>query len=542
MALDTNIPLMGKPIDSANPLQQLSQTMRQNTMDKAALAGNQLDLQSKQNIFGTQVLAAAAGTGDQNTWTAAKQQLQQKGIDVSGIPDDIASGQKYTEAARLAQSPYGSLINAAGKMDANAAAAAGVNGTMVQPNLFMNSIAHLGGSPAAAQGSAPSAQPMPTQQAPEAPQGEANPNGPGMSLPGANQMQQLDPKEQQGVQLLKYHYDNASPEDQKQVQEVSANAIRLAQLQNDPKSVQEFLNDPKNIKTQANLELRDLWNSDQTPNKSEFWAENQSHINVGVLTGAINLPQGGNALPPAGNTADRTALNSGNIQQRFTPSQGPADESPKAKNDRIANELAIYKANLEADPNHAAAMKSAEAGATKNAQNEADKKAVYPKATAALNDYKASVQETTRNIDEAIALVNGYSTAGWGAALKSLPATDAHTLDQKLQTIKTNIGFDKLQDMRTNSPTGGALGGVSDFENRNLQAVKGSLDQYQKAEVLIDNLNQLKRQVNDGVQRLDTAYQQDFAPFLGQNNAPQQQSDPGGFQQTPSGVKYRVIQ
>jgi hypothetical protein len=58
-------------------------------------------------------------------------------------------------------------------------------------------------------------------------------------------------------------------------------------------------------------------------------------------------------------------------------------------------------------------------------------------------------------------------------------------------TIKSSIGFDRLQQMRDESPTGGALGQVSELELITLQATLGSLDLNQSEEQLLDNLERL---------------------------------------------------
>jgi hypothetical protein len=73
----------------------------------------------------------------------------------------------------------------------------------------------------------------------------------------------------------------------------------------------------------------------------------------------------------------------------------------------------------------------------------------------------------------------GWNTAGVGGSLAFLPATDARNLGAKLQTIKANLGFDRLQQMRAESPTGGALGQVAVQELAALQATVASLDQMQ---------------------------------------------------------------
>ena len=88
---------------------------------------------------------------------------------------------------------------------------------------------------------------------------------------------------------------------------------------------------------------------------------------------------------------------------------------------------------------------------------------------------------------------------GFGAMLSSVPGTDAKALAGLLETIKANISFNKIQEMRANSPTGGALGNVSDRDMKTLAAVAGSLDQSQDAEQLRYNLERLRRTYNEVV-------------------------------------------
>jgi hypothetical protein len=98
----------------------------------------------------------------------------------------------------------------------------------------------------------------------------------------------------------------------------------------------------------------------------------------------------------------------------------------------------------------------------------------------------------TDDIRRATELASGGWTTGLaGTALREIPSTDAHNLVKVIDTIKANVGFDRLQQMRESSPTGGALGPVSDFENRMLQSVLGSLETSQGQEQLLYNLNRL---------------------------------------------------
>ena len=84
-----------------------------------------------------------------------------------------------------------------------------------------------------------------------------------------------------------------------------------------------------------------------------------------------------------------------------------------------------------------------------------------------------------------------------GSMTKGIPGSPAHDLGELLTTIQANIGFDKLQAMREASPTGGALGQVSDFENRQLQAIYGSLAQSQSEPQLRYNMMRLYNTYND---------------------------------------------
>ena len=80
----------------------------------------------------------------------------------------------------------------------------------------------------------------------------------------------------------------------------------------------------------------------------------------------------------------------------------------------------------------------------------------------------------------------------FGALLSRVGGTDANNLRSQLATIKSNIGFDKLQSMREASPTGGALGNVSEKENEYLQSVLGNVEQSQSPEQLKKNLLRLR--------------------------------------------------
>lgn len=164
-----------------------------------------------------------------------------------------------------------------------------------------------------------------------------------------------------------------------------------------------------------------------------------------------------------------------------------------------------------------ASGKAAIAGAVETAKDTAsmqvDKQKAFPKARNTLSSLEQQWNLVDDSIDRALKQIAPYS-AGAGAWTKVIPSSPAKDLEQTLETIKANVGFDKLQDMRANSPTGGALGQVSDFENKLLQSVKGSLVQNQSPSQLRANLERVRDDLRQLRKERASSFQSDFAEFL----------------------------
>jgi len=84
-------------------------------------------------------------------------------------------------------------------------------------------------------------------------------------------------------------------------------------------------------------------------------------------------------------------------------------------------------------------------------------------------------------VDELLPLTNNKTT-GWGSLLKGVPTSDALNYKAKLDSLKANVGFNEITEMRQASKTGGALGQVSDKEIGFLQSSLAALDQAQTPE------------------------------------------------------------
>jgi hypothetical protein len=103
--------------------------------------------------------------------------------------------------------------------------------------------------------------------------------------------------------------------------------------------------------------------------------------------------------------------------------------------------------------------------------------------------YELGVLET--EAERAIALIDesDFATGASGYLLSYLPFdSPAYNLGERLTTLKTVLGYDELANMRAESPTGGAIGQVTETETRWLQATQGSLDQFQDPITLKENI------------------------------------------------------
>lgn len=100
---------------------------------------------------------------------------------------------------------------------------------------------------------------------------------------------------------------------------------------------------------------------------------------------------------------------------------------------------------------------------------------------AALEHTKQTADAMNAELDKAYSMVDGTTTGLAGAAARGLTTktgvgTKAFDLQKILDTVKANIGFDALAQMRRESPKGGALGNVAVKEIEFLQATLGNLD------------------------------------------------------------------
>lgn len=114
------------------------------------------------------------------------------------------------------------------------------------------------------------------------------------------------------------------------------------------------------------------------------------------------------------------------------------------------------------------------------------------KATASVEQYTSSMSRMAKT---AMELLNDPDVARAAGAFQGVRKTTSPqkwaNIEAKVNSLKAQVGFQALADMRANSPTGGALGSVSEQENRLLQSTVAPLDLQQDAGTLRSALQEI---------------------------------------------------
>ena len=106
-----------------------------------------------------------------------------------------------------------------------------------------------------------------------------------------------------------------------------------------------------------------------------------------------------------------------------------------------------------------------------------------------------------------------------GSGLRLVPGTPAHNTMQAVKTVEAAVGFDRLQYMRDNSPTGGALGQVSNIELDLLKTSLANLNQSQGKKQFQDNLKAVRKHYAASVKAVE-AQRQRYYEMKGGKPAP----------------------
>jgi hypothetical protein len=144
-------------------------------------------------------------------------------------------------------------------------------------------------------------------------------------------------------------------------------------------------------------------------------------------------------------------------------------------------------------------------------KGKAEKRLNFGKIETGLKQQEITDRYVAEDIDLALQMSeNPWATGFVGNLGNYIANTPGSNLSKVLSGVQANLGFEKLQDMRNNSPTGGALGSVTERELELLQATWGSIVNSQDVATLQRNLLRLKQIRSEFATLRRQAYEHDL--------------------------------
>lgn len=248
------------------------------------------------------------------------------------------------------------------------------------------------------------------------------------------------------------------------------------------------------------------------------WAQSQ----MGGGTMSQGLPSGGNQL--------QTTQAVVNGPSPFV-GRRPEDEADAVTRARQRAELEYLPQRQEIETRGAIDRTVG----TERAKADIAKESGQGKARLSLDQATARLGRVDELVASILPRIN-IGTAGWaGSALSNVPGTSAADLRKDIGTLQAIAGFDELNAMRAASPTGGALGNVTERELAFLQSVVRNIENSQSPAQLERNLRSFQQELRGSWQRVNDAYQQDYGQGGQQGNS-RQPPQPGAVQ---DGYRFR---
>jgi hypothetical protein len=210
---------------------------------------------------------------------------------------------------------------------------------------------------------------------------------------------------------------------------------------------------------------------------------------------ALRLAQTARQLAPEMKKVDNKVLPPGAVLVNAEGAVIARGEPQKQAEDKVSPEWKRYQELLRLGTPEPEARSIAYKTATLDFRKdleESRKQEVKQKKQDQFANTAGIIDNVMNTLDTAVKQTGTFTAGAIGTPLSFLPGTAAKDLASNLETIKANLGFDRLQQMRDASPTGGALGQVAIQELVALQSTVASLDNQQSPSQLKKNLNKVK--------------------------------------------------
>jgi hypothetical protein len=249
-----------------------------------------------------------------------------------------------------------------------------------------------------------------------------------------------------------------------------------------------------------------------------------------VPAGSTVIDRQGNVLfqAPKDVKADNKVLPPGSVMVNSAGEVIARGEPTKTADEKVSPEWKRYQELLRLGTPEPEARSVAYKTATLDFRKdleESRKQEVRQKKQDQFSNTAGIIDNVMNTLDTAVKQTGTFTAGTFGTPLSFLPGTAAKDLASNLETIKANLGFDRLQQMRDASPTGGALGQVAIQELVALQSTVASLDNQQSPSQLKKNLNKVKGHYEKWRATVKKAMEQN-AETIGETQAP---SSTGGW-------------
>lgn len=151
------------------------------------------------------------------------------------------------------------------------------------------------------------------------------------------------------------------------------------------------------------------------------------------------------------------------------------------------------------------------AGAKKDAQLAAERAAAMPQASNARDAALAGLGRIQATVDDMLSNTRGLErSTGIMSHMPTMPGSDSANWQADLETLKAQIGFRGLAEMREASKTGGALGNVTERELGLLHNAYVALLDSQSAEEYTKNLQTLKEMLAGSQEQINQAFAKEY--------------------------------
>lgn len=166
------------------------------------------------------------------------------------------------------------------------------------------------------------------------------------------------------------------------------------------------------------------------------------------------------------------------------------------------------------------AVKALQATETLSAKDIAARNAKYPVATQAVNSFEANATDLEKDITELLTHKGLNSITGIAAGRMGGVTDEGRAALAIYNRIVAKGGFSELQSLRNASPTGGALGNISNQEGTQLKEAFATIDRKQEAEDVRKGLRDALIRVQGAKERVREGYDMTYA---------YKKAAPGGF-------------